>query len=383
MGDLTEIWVISAACGLVVGALGLLAGWFLRHRTLRWQLAVVAVVTTLTVLLGVLVVSRKMLIDDHDRQVILIVTSAAAVVSLGVALVLAAALVRWSRHLREDVRRVGVGGTVSAQRRGPSEFQELSSELASANGRLAEARDREQRLEASRRELVSWVSHDLRTPLSGIRVMAEALEDGIATDPPRYHRQIRGEVDRMVTMVDDLFELSRIHAGQLTVEPQPVVLGDLVSEAIAAADPVARSRQVTLGGEVPHGLQVEADPAGLTRVLANLIVNGIRHTPADGTVYVRARPVEGGVELAVSDGCGGIPEEARERVFDVGYRGTTARTPESPVEDVHTARAGLGLAIVKGIVEAHHGRVAVENVAHGWGGQDAAPGCVFRVLLPG
>ncbi|MDR7254680.1 signal transduction histidine kinase [Nocardioides sp. BE266] len=379
MSDLTEIWVIAAASGLAVGLLGLLAGWFLRHRSLRWQLLVVGVVTALTLLVGVQVVSRRMLISDHDLHVVLIVTSAAAVVSLAVALLLASALVRWSRDLREDVRRVGAGGLVTAQRRGPAEFQELSSELAAAHDRLAEAREREQLLEESRRELVSWVSHDLRTPLAGIRAMAEALEDEMATDPPRYHRQIRGEVDRMVAMVDDLFELSRIHAGQLVVEPQLVGLGDLVSEALAAADPVARARGVRLGGEVSQGLQVAGDPAGLTRVLANLIVNGIRHTPADGTVHVRAQPVDGGVELAVTDGCGGIPDEARERVFDVGYRGTTARTPEGSTADVHSARAGLGLAIVKGIVEAHRGWVEVTNVGATDG--DGA-GCRFVVRLP-
>lgn len=380
MGDLTEIWVVAAASGVTVGLLGLLAGWLLRHRSLRWQLAIVAVVTTLTVLAGVQAVSRQMLISDHDRSVVLIVTSAAAVVSLASAMVLSTALVRWSRSLRDDVRRVGAGADVVGARRGPAEFQELSTELAGAHQRLGEAREREQRLEDSRRELVSWVSHDLRTPLAGIRVMAEALEDGIATDPPRYHRQIRGEVDRMVQMVDDLFELSRIHAGQLVVEPQPVVVGDLVSEAIAAADPVARARRVILGGEVPHGLQIAADPAGLSRVLANLIVNAIRHTPADGTVHVSARSLDGGIELAVTDGCEGISDADRERLFEVGYRGTSARTPDSPLQDVHTSRAGLGLAIVKGIVEAHHGQVAVENV-----GTPSAPalGCRFRVVLPG
>ncbi|RYB93796.1 HAMP domain-containing histidine kinase [Nocardioides oleivorans] len=379
MSDLTEIWVVAIGSGLVVGLLGLLVGWALRHRSLRWQLALVAVVTTLTVLLGVQAISRRMLISSHDRSVVLIVTSAAAVVSLVAAMVLSTALVRWSRSLREDVRRVGAGGAVAAERRGPAEFQELSAELSAAHEKLAAAREREHRLEESRRELVSWVSHDLRTPLAGIRVMAEALEDSIATDPARYHRQIRGEVDRMVTMVDDLFELSRIHAGQLVVETQPVVLGDLVSEALAAADPVARARRVTLGGEVTHGLQVAADPAGLSRVLANLIVNGIRHTPADGTVHVSAAPVDGGVELVVTDGCSGIPDESRDRIFDVGYRGTSARTPESPLQDVHTSRAGLGLAIVKGIVEAHHGQVVVENVGSA---ASPAPGCRFRVVLP-
>ena len=100
---------------------------------------------------------------------------------------------------------------------------------------------------------MSWVSHDLRTPLAGMRAMAEALEDGMAEDPARYHRQIRAEVDRMVRMVDDLFELSRIHAGVLTLSPETVALTDVVSEAIAGADPMARARSVRLGGSVERG----------------------------------------------------------------------------------------------------------------------------------
>ncbi len=377
MSDTAEIWFISALSGIAVGVLGLGAGWLLRHRTLRWQLALVAVVTVVTVIVGIQAVAQRMLLSRHDLWVTTIVTTAAGVVSLLVALVLATALVRWSRTLRDDVRRVGDGDAVPAGRRGPAEFRELSTELVAAHQRLAESRDRERRLEDSRRELVSWVSHDLRTPLAGIRVMTEALEDGIAADPPRYHRQIRGEVDRMVRMVDDLFELSRIHAGVLHLAPEEILVGDLVSEAIAAADPVARARRVQLGGEVDQGLLVAADPAGLSRVLGNLIVNGIRHTPADGTVHIAARAVADAVELTVTDGCGGIPDDARGRVFDVAFRGTTARTPDAPDEtDVHTARAGLGLAIVKGIVEAHDGVVAVENVVL------PAPGCRFLVRLP-
>ena len=106
------------------------------------------------------------------------------------------------------------------------------------------------------------MSHDLRTPLAGMRAMTEALEDGLADDPQRYRRQIRSEVDRMVRMVDDLFELSRIHAGVLTLAPEPVVLRDLVSEAIAGADPVARARSVRLGGRVEEGVEVSADAVG-------------------------------------------------------------------------------------------------------------------------
>jgi signal transduction histidine kinase len=259
--------------------------------------------------------------------------------------------------------------------RGPREFQALSAELADANRRLAESRARESRLEESRRELVSWVSHDLRTPLAGMRAMSEALEDGLAPDPPRYHRQITSEVDRMVRMVDDLFELSRMQAGSLRIAPEQVPVGDLVSEAIAGADPVARAHRIRLDGAVETGLQVTADPAAMSRILDNLIMNGIRHTPCDGLVEIRARAVTGGVELSVTDGCEGIPDAERARVFDLAWQGGAARTPER--SDVPTARAGLGLAIVKGIVEAHEGEVKVVNVP-----EHADRGCRFVVRLP-
>ncbi|WP_107765361.1 sensor histidine kinase [Nocardioides terrigena] len=378
MSDTVEIWMLSVLSGVVVGGLGLGLGWLLRHRTLRWQLALVAVVTALTVIVGIQAVAQRMLLSRHDLEVTTIVTAAAGLVSLLVALVLATALVRWSHGLREEVRRVGAGGSLVAGRRGPAEFQALAAEVAATNQRLAESRAREARLEDSRRELVSWVSHDLRTPLAGIRAMTESLEDGIAPDPARYHRQIRGEVDRMVRMVDDLFELSRIHAGVLQLAPQPLMLGDLVSEAIAGAEPVARARGVTLSGSVDPGLEVTADPSGMSRVLGNLIVNGIRHTPADGSVHVSARPLADAIEVAVADGCGGIPDPDRARVFDVAFRGSQARTPDVPDDtDVHTTRAGLGLAIVKGIVEAHGGAVTVENVV-----APGSSGCRFLVRLP-
>ncbi len=159
--------------------------------------------------------------------------------------------------------------------------------------------------------------------------MTEALEDGLAEDPPRYHRQMRTEVDRMVRMVDDLFELSRIHAGvAAAVRCRPSRSRDLVSEAIAGADPVARATDVRLGGSVEQR-RARAAPTrpSLSRVVANLVMNAIRHTPADGVVEITGRAVDDGVELSVSDGCGGIPDEDLARVFDVAWRGTDAARP--------------------------------------------------------
>lgn len=378
MSEQVQVVLVAAAGGAVVGVLGLLAGWLLRSRSLRWQLALVAVVSVTTVLVGVVAIAQLMFLSRHDLQVVMLVTLAGAVVSLGVAAILSEALVRWSRRMREHVRRMGGGLPDEPAPQAPAELSELARELAAARERLEEAAAREHRLEESRRELVSWVSHDLRTPLAGIRAMAEALEDGLANDPARYHRQIRGEVDRMVSMVDDLFELSRIHAGVLRLQPELVLLGDLVSEAVAAADPVARMHRVQVGGEVQSGLEVTVDPAGLSRVLGNLIVNGVRHTPADGSVHVSARVVGDEVELAVADQCGGIEPGTIDRVFEVAFRGAEARTPEDPADSSAASRAGLGLAIVKGIVEAHRGRVEVSNT----GPDGAETGCRFVVRLP-
>ena len=229
---------------------------------------------------------------------------------------------------------------------GPAEFSALSDELRRTSERLAESRSRELALEQSRRELVSWVSHDLRTPLAGLRAMTEALEDGLADDPSRYHVQMRAEVDRMVRMVDDLFELSRIHAGVLRLSPQPCAIGDVVSEALAGADSVARARGVRLGGQVEEDILVTADPAGLSRVVSNLLMNAIRHTPADGVVEVRARAVPDGVELSVTDGCGGMRRRTSLASSTSGGRGaahapptaTTPPTVRGPGSDSRSSR---------------------------------------------
>jgi signal transduction histidine kinase len=369
--DQLAIIGIGAAWAGAVGVLGLGVAYAVRRRSFRWQVAVVAVTAVLAVVAGVVGTARAMFLSAHDLSVVLWVVVAAGIVAIAVSVVVGIAFSRWSRSLREDARAFGDSGRFEAGSRGPAELQELSDELAATALRLHESRAREQRLEESRRELVSWVSHDLRSPLAALRAMTEALEDGLADDPARYHRQIRAEVDRMVRMVDDLFELSRIHAGVLALNLQPVSVGDVVSEALAGADPVARAGGVRLGGQVDDGLFVTADPGELSRVVSNLLLNAIRHTPADGVVEVSGRAVGDAIELSVLDGCGGLSTEDMARVFDVAWQGTAARTPvlDSPVG----RGAGLGLAIVKGIVEAHRGQVVVAN---------HAPGCRFVVTLP-
>jgi signal transduction histidine kinase len=237
-----------------------------------------------------------------------------------------------------------------------------------------EARERERAAEASRRELVAWISHDLRTPLAGIRAMAEALADGVVSSPREvsgYANRISGESERLSAMVDDLFELSRITAGALRLTMSQVALDEVVSDVLAAQAPVAQRKRVRVLAEVPTAPVVLGSDPELARVVRNLVSNAIRHTPPDGTVAVQIGVDGKDAVLAVADGCGGIPDTELERVFDVAFRGSAARTPARSSED--QVGGGLGLAIAKGLVEAHRGRIHARN--HG-------PGCRFEVRLP-
>ena len=236
-----------------------------------------------------------------------------------------------------------------------------------------EARERERAAEASRRELVAWISHDLRSPLAGIRAMAEALADGVVAEPDEvagYAARIGSETSRLSGMVDDLFELSRITAGALSLTLAAVPLQEVVGDALAAQAPVARRKGVRVLADAQVWPTVLGSDTELGRVVRNLLANAIRHTPPDGTVTVRVGHDGTDAVLAVDDGCGGIPDAELTRVFDVAFRGAAARTPESGDQP---AGAGLGLAIAKGLVEAHHGRIDAHN--HG-------PGCRFEVRLP-
>lgn len=377
MGEQIQVLAMAVAAALGVGVLGLLAAWSVRGWSIAWQLVVVAVVPVLGVLGGVLLVARAMFISEQDVGALTLVAAGAAAVSVLVAVLLSRAVVRWSRALAEDVRRMGSTTAYAAPaRQGPAEFRRLSEELSATHRRLGESRERQARLEESRRELVSWVSHDLRTPLAGMRAMAEALEDGMAPDPGRYHRQIRVEVDRMSRLVEDLFELSRIHAGVLRLEPATGLLGDLVGEVLAGAEPGARARDVVLVGEVEPGLTVHADAAALARVVGNLVGNAVRHSAPGSRVEVRGRACGDQVEISVTDGCGGLAAADLDRVLDLGWQGDVARTPTPQP----SSGGGLGLAIVAGLVEAHGGRVGAENLPPGADGR--VPGCRFVATLP-
>ncbi|WFE30364.1 HAMP domain-containing sensor histidine kinase [Solwaraspora sp. WMMD791] len=349
VGDILAVLGIGLGASLLVAVPGAATLRILRRRSIVAHLTVLLTVTVLAVLAGVVGAAQAMFLSAHDRDVVLLVLAASGVVSLAVGGWLGARLARqavWADQLRQ----------------------------------------RERQAEANRRELVAWVSHDLRTPLAGLRAMAEALEDGVVADPittAEYHRRIRVETDRMTQLVDDLFELSRINAGALRLSLRPVPLADVVSDALASAAPLARLQGIRLRAAEHGWPAVVASEPELARIVGNLLRNAIRFTPYDGVVQVSAGSADGWAWLAVDDTCGGIPEADLPRVFDVAFRGEPARSPAavgaargpfgSARAEPVPAGGGLGLAIVRGLVEAHGGRVEVTN---------AGPGCRFLVHLP-
>lgn len=360
---------------LGVGALTWAATIPLR-RTFAGQLASPVLIATFASLGAMFGAERSMFYASGNFRVAIVVAVAAGLTSAATAFAGAHSLAREKKVVVQAMQAIGDGRMPEVTgRRLRTELESLRLQVDDAGRRLQVASERERSLEASRRELVAWMSHDLRTPLAGLRAMAEALEDGIVDAPERYYKQIRIDVETLTGMVDDLFELARIQAGVLRPGADRIDLGDVVSDCLAALEPLARVQDVTLTGQAvagsaAPGLVVSGDHRELNRAVTNVLANAVRHTRPGASVRATVRSGDGAtVEVRVRDECGGIPVHVIGRIFDVGYRGEQARTREREV----LGGAGLGLAITRGILVAHGGTVDAHNVKDG---------CEFTLRLP-
>jgi signal transduction histidine kinase len=369
--DLVVVLGLGAVGALTVAVVGLALQALLRRRrsTTATQDAIAAAVTAAAAAAAIGAVSGSMLLSQHDLAVVLAALPVAAGAGVAYGLLGARRTARDLEALAATAARLEAGDLAArAPLGGTAEVAAVAAALNTAAARLAEALGRERAVEASRRDLIAWASHDLRTPLTSLRVIAEALADDVVPDEVtrgRYLASLSGHVERLTRLVDDLFELAQIDAGALQLQIEPTTLRDLVGEVLERFEPEAAAAGVRLLAD----LQAVASPVlvghdQIGRVLANLVVNAIRHTPAGGRVLVVARQTADTAEVQVVDGCGGIPEPDLPRVFERLWRGDPART---------TNGAGLGLAIARGLVEAHGGTVAVANLDGG---------CRFTVRLP-
>lgn len=369
--DATVLVAVAAGSAAVAAVLGWVVLRSLRRHTVRNQAVAVALLVVVSTAVGIVVASSAMFISSHDFTALLVVLGASGSAGSAAALRLGAHVDQGSRAVGELAQGISDG---TAHHRvqlalPTAELARLGAQITEVSAQLEQVRRREQALEQSRRELITWISHDLRGPLTSIRAMAEAMEDGVVDDVPtmaRYHATTRIEAERLSALVDDLFELSRITAGATPLHLQFVSLRSLVDEAVDTVGARAERAGVRVDRRYSSLPSMEVSVPQFARALHNLLDNAIRHTPAGGRIVVEGRPrPDGGATVTVQDECGGIPDADLSRVFDLAFRGDAARGRDGG--------GGLGLTIAKGLVEAHDGSLAVDN-------QQA--GCCFTIELP-
>jgi len=366
LAHLTALIVPALAVTLVaIAASRALLG----RASMRQSMASVAIIGTVAAITNLVVLARQMVVDPHDATTLSVLFLYAAGAGVGAALALAGSRARAVDRLVEDARRLGEGrldariGNLGA---GP-ELDALGSTLDAMAERLRATQELERRAESTRRDLVTAVSHDLRTPLASLRAMVEALDEGVVSDPEttrRYAGEMRRSVSQLVAMVDDLFEFAQLDAGAIEAETRRARLGEVVRSAVAAVESHAEQKGLSLVSDLREAEDAPCSPR-LIRVIQNLLINAVRHTPADGSVRVEAWRSGDGIEVAVVDTGEGISPEDLPRVFDPFFRGDPAR---------HGAGAGLGLALAKRIVEALGGTISVES--------GPAKGARFAFTLP-
>ncbi len=349
--------VISVAAGY--GAYRL--GWINQTPRLSWAILGSGALSSLLTFLNVWLTARLMFASTHDLLLATVLLVFAGGISIALGYFFSEALTHRLARLTEAARAIEQG---HLNARAPVNGRDEVAALARTFNEMAvqlEITARKQReLDLLRRDLIAWVGHDLQTPLASIRAMVEALADGMVDDPAtaqRYLLTAQRDIQSLSLLIDDLFQMAQLDAGGLQLEKHPYSLADLLSDALESFSELAARQAVALSGEAAPDLDpVRLDAPRISRVLANLIGNALRHTPAGGAVRVKAERTADGVRVEVRDSGEGIRPEDLPHVFDRFYRGEKSRSRA-------TGGAGLGLAIARGIVEAHGGRIGVESAA--------------------
>lgn len=388
LGAVLVAAVVGMNAGAVEQLLGLLgpavvatlAGAALVERqlgsaSLRLRFGAVAALASCFALSNLVVLSWAMFVNPHDAALLGALLVYSVAVGMAVALLLGKSTAAAVERLEHAAHRLGRGDLTARTDddepamvdSGGPELWMLARTLDEMAERLQQAQARERDAEAVRRDLISAVSHDLRTPLASLRAMVEAVADEVIDDPAslrRYSFEMGRSVGQLSKLVDDLFELAQLEAGVITTETRRSRLGEIVETALATVAVPAAEKGLRLVAEVDTTADLTCSPR-LERVLLNLLHNAVQHTPANGTVRLAATLRDDWIELAVEDTGSGIRREDLDRVFDPFFRADPAR---------HGPGAGLGLALARRIVEAMGGRISAESVAAG--------GARFAVSLP-
>ncbi len=390
-----------AAFAALAGAT-IVIGIVLRHHqrrshTLRRSLLVVVLSSLLIAVAAAVIAARLMLVSNDELLAFLLLLAVAAAFASLLAVVISQPLRDDVGHLESTVRRIESGDhsarvdTVRAD-----ELGLVGRAIDDLVDRLQVLEQERAAVEEERRSLLSNIGHDLRSPLAALQAAIEAMVDGVAPDPHRYLRSMQHDVEAMSSLIDDLYLLARLDAGRFDIERVPIDLVELADGAVESLAPTAAAANVTLALDAGDAVHVMASPVSLSRVIRNLIDNGIRHAPAGSTVRVSVYAERGDVGngdvvngavgngdvgngavgngdvgngdvgngdvgnggqsgvVRVDDEGPGFSADFREHAFDRFTRADPSRNRQS-------GGGGLGLAIARSLVEAHGGAIWIEN----------------------
>jgi signal transduction histidine kinase len=365
LSDLVYLSVLLGLTGLSSGLVGYVSyrlGWWRRLNSLKTTLTLGYVLAALLTLFNVWLTARLMFINDHDLVLASLLLLFAGGISVSFGYFLSSSITHALDKLARGAERLSEGDyAIRVPERGEDEVARVARAFNAMVARLEQVNEAERALEEARRNLVAWASHDLRTPLASLRAMIDAVADGVVTDPEtidRYLRQSQHELNRMNTLIDDLFELAQLDAGRLELFCENSSLADLISDTLEGFTVRAKAKGVDLTGWVsPEVDPVWMAPDKISRVLQNLVENAIRHTPPGGKIRMEADVENGAILVRVQDTGEGIRREDRPHIFDRFYRGEKSRSRDGFAR----GGAGLGLAIAEGLVEAHGGLIWVES----------------------
>jgi signal transduction histidine kinase len=365
------LFVVLVATPLIVAIAAAWIGqrwaWWRRFRRLAVALFIVYAIGAGLILFTMFITTRLMFLSQHDAELATVIV----IYATGVTLVFGYFVVN---NLTDSIGQLTLAAqsvrrgdlSTRADDRGSDEVATLARTFNEMTQQLANVRARERQLDQARRDWIAWVSHDLRTPLTSIRARAEALADGVVSQPHEvaaYLNAMRADTFALSHLIDDLSELARIDAGGLTLQRMPFPLADLVSDAIESLRVLAQERGIALTGRVADDVgSPSISPQHIQRVLTNLIGNALIHTPAGGSVDVDARvEVRQGkrvVRVEVRDTGAGITPGDLPHVFERFYRGEPSRSRDFAGRG---GGMGLGLVIAKELVEAHGGRIGIDS----------------------
>ena len=347
-------WIAVALAGVAL-VVGLLIAPRLRDlpsvRDQLMALVLLAILLTLTPLVVFGAVTFRSGLLTGQGVAVLVVGAASTGAALVAALSLQRAIMRALDALSTSAAALSAGDlSVRAPVEGPQEIRDLAVSF----NRMVE---NVQTHAESRREMTAWISHDLGAPVTLMKAMLEAIEDGVA-EPDRYLRSMREQIDVLAELISDLIDLARIDAGQLSVQPRETSLHDTIESAAGAATALASRGRVSIATSIEPNLpRAWCDPNLVDRVLLNLLTNAIRHTPEGGQVDVRGWASDSEVLIAVENSGEGISGDVIAKIFVPFWRGESRVVSGSQEE----RRLGLGLTIAHGLIAAQGGRIWAEN----------------------